>query len=141
MELEVILKNKSIKLTKTRICILSIISSCEKAISADFIFAECKNKGIDIDLSTVYRNLDIFNEKDILEKFDLGNGKYNYKIKEDCHKDILECIQCHKIIEIDCPMSQVEEVIKNKTGYTLVEHEFKAICKECMLKNKKINHF
>jgi Fe2+ or Zn2+ uptake regulation protein len=138
---ETCLKEKSIKVTKGRIAILSIIYNSMQAITAEYIYEESVKNGSNVDLSTVYRSLDLFVSKGIIDKFDLGDGKYSYKIKEYKHKHKIECSYCHKKVEIECPMISVEEIIKNKTGFVLLEHELKmkAICEECSKKMKN-NH-
>ena len=130
------LREKKIKITRGRVVILAIIYNSVQAITADYIYEKSANQGNNIDLSTVYRSLELFASKDIVDKFDLGDGKYNYKIKEYKHKHKIECSYCHKRVEIDCPMIPVEELIKNKTGFVLLEHELKmkAICHECLVK-------
>lgn len=141
MEYELLLRKKNIKVTKGRILILQILYDSKEAISANTIYQNCKAADNYINLSTVYRSLELFEQNDIIEKFDLGNGEYNYIIKEHTHKHILECSLCKKKVEIDCPMLQVEELIKNKTGFVLLEHELKvkAVCEECRkaAENKK----
>ena len=142
MDYEAFLKERKIKVTRGRIIILEIIDNSSQAISADNIYEQCKEKGHNVDLSTVYRSLDLFEQKDIIEKFNLGDGKYNYKFKEHKHKHVIECSLCHKEVEIDCPMVPVEELIKNKTGFVLIEHELKmkAVCEECMKHSKEKNN-
>ncbi len=136
MNVNELLKDKGIKITKARVVIYNIISDSDNGISADYIFNKCIEQGLNINLSTVYRNLDMFEEKAIVEKFDLGEGKYNYVLKKHSHKHILECSLCHKEIELQCPMQQIEELVKSKTGFTLIEHELimKGICDECKKK-------
>lgn len=133
MEYELLLRKKNIKVTKGRITILKVIANSSEAVSASTIYQQCKNTENYINLSTVYRSLELFEQNGIIEKFDLGNGEYEYKLKEYTHKHILECSLCKKKVEIDCPMPQIEELIKNKTGFVLLEHELKlkAICEEC----------
>jgi Fe2+ or Zn2+ uptake regulation protein len=133
MELEVYLKKCNIKVTRGRLNILHILLNNEDAVSVDYIYEECKKRGLSIDLSTVYRTMEILESKNIVDKFNLGEGKYNYKIKKEVHKHTLECSLCHKEVEIDCPMVQIEQLIKNKTGFTLMEHELKikGICEDC----------
>ena len=127
------LKEQKMKVTKGRIAIIDILMDSEKAITVEYIFESCKGNGKFIDLSTVYRTLDTLESKDLVNKFDLGHGEYNYLLKEKAHKHIIECSCCHKEQEIDCPMVQVEELIKNKTGYSTMQHELriKGICEEC----------
>lgn len=138
MKILELFKSKKIKITKARIEIYNIISSSENGISADFIYTKCIEAEININLSTVYRCLDLFEEKDIIEKFDLGQGKYSYAIKKHDHKHVLECDICHKEVELQCPMQQIEEMVKNRTGFTLTEHQLfmKGVCNECKGKKK-----
>ncbi|NMM65055.1 transcriptional repressor [Clostridium sp. P21] len=138
MEIDHCLRQHGIKVTKARINILDILRKNDRALSAEFIFDECKQREINIDLSTVYRSLELFEKKDIIRKFDLGCGKYNYVIKQEDHKHILQCKVCHKKVEIDCPMQQIREMIKNTTGFTAVDEELninlEGICNECKKK-------
>lgn len=133
-----LLVDKGIKATQARVVIYNIINDNDAGITADYIHSLCLQKNININLSTVYRSLEIFEEKQLIEKFDLGEGKYNYAIKKHDHKHVLECSLCHKQIELQCPMLQIEEIVKNKTGFTLTEHELvmKGICKQCNKKNR-----
>lgn len=133
MNLEAYLRKCNIKITKGRLNILHILLNNEDAVSVDYIYEQLRKNGLSTDLSTVYRTMDVLESKNIVDKLDLGDGKYNYKIKKEVHKHTLQCSLCHKEIEIDCPMVQIEQIIKNKTGFTLMEHELKikGICEEC----------
>lgn len=127
------LKENNIKVTNARKSILEIIICSKDAINANLIYALLKKENIKIDLSTVYRTLDLLEGKKILNKFDLGNNMYNYTINNNSHKHVIECDLCHKKMVIDCPIPQIEEQIKAKTGITLTESRvyLKGICKEC----------
>ena len=127
------LKENNIKVTEARKSILEIILCSKEAINANLIYAQLKENHMKIDLSTVYRTLDLLESKEILNKFDLGNNMYNYSINKNAHKHIIECDLCHKEMVIDCPIPQIEEQIKAKTGITLTESHvyLKGICKEC----------
>ncbi|MGE5628287.1 MAG: Fur family transcriptional regulator [Solirubrobacterales bacterium] len=127
------LKSFGVKITKPRLMILNILEDASSSIDAETISSICREKNFDIDFSTVYRNLELFESKDLVEKFDLGNGKYSYILKKEHHKHTLLCKLCHKEVEIDCPMQQVEEIIKNRTGFSSIEHQLKieGICEEC----------
>lgn len=133
MESESLLRNNNIKITKGRLNILNILLESEDAVTVEYVYEHCIKKGLSIDLSTVYRTMDILENKNIVEKLNLGEDKFSYMIKKEKHKHILECCLCHKEVEIDCPMLQIEEIIKNKTGFTLTEHDLKikGICDEC----------
>lgn len=133
------LRNLDIKVTKPRITIYDILRKENKGLSAEEIFNLCKKEDLYINLSTVYRTLDLFESKNIVRKYDLGDNKYSYSFNEDDHHHILECEYCHKKIDLDCPMRQIEDIISNDTGFKLTEHklELKGICKECLKKEKE----
>ncbi len=135
LEIKDCLKQYGIKATKGRINILDILCNNDGSISAEFIFEQCKHRKINIDLSTVYRSLELFEKKHIIRKFDLGQGKYNYMLKEEGHKHTLQCKLCHKKVEIDCPMQQIREIIKNSTGFASIDEELntnlQGICEDC----------
>ena len=98
----------------------------------------CKEKNITLDFSTVYRTLDLFEGRGIVEKFDLGNSKYSYVLKREAHKHLLHCKLCSKAVEIECPMQQIEELIKSRTGFSSIEHELRieGICEDCKSRSK-----
>jgi Fur family transcriptional regulator, ferric uptake regulator len=127
------LRGKKIKATKARIYIMGILLNSEIALSADYIYEKCLSDNISVDLSTVYRTLELLDEKGITEKFDLGDGRYNFIIKKEGHMHKIECSMCHKKLEIECPMNQIDELIRNKTGFTPMEHQLfiKGICEDC----------
>lgn len=133
MKVEDILKEKSIKVTKGRISILNILIKSEIALSAEEIYNTSKKLSVNINLSTVYRALEVFDEKKIVDKFILDNGVFMYKIKNDEHKHYLECDVCHKEVEVPCPMKQLETIVERDTGFTLTEHNLvlKGICNSC----------
>jgi Fe2+ or Zn2+ uptake regulation protein len=127
------LKENNIKITKARKNILEIILCSKEAINAKLIYALLEKDDMKIDLSTVYRTLELLESKRILNKFDLGNNMYNYSLNTNGHKHTIKCELCHKELVIDCPIPQIEEQIKAKTGITLTESHvyLKGICKEC----------
>lgn len=132
-----LLKLNNIKITKARLFILNLLNEEDDGLSADDILKKLNEKGNDFDLSTIYRNLEKFSEMEITEKLNLGENRYIFKLNKDKHKHVLKCSECSKEIEIDCPLSQVKEYIKNKTGFVMSEHDFviEGICKNC--KDKK----
>ena len=138
MEVKEIFKANGVKVTKARLLIYDLLKESDRSVTADYIYSKCK----EINLSTVYRTLEVFLEKDLVDKFELGDGKSSYKLKNrNIHKHILECDLCHKEIEVPCPMQQIEELLRNQTGFKVKEHNLtlKGICEEC-INNFKIEY-
>lgn len=134
-----LLKRYGLKITKGRVAILSVLSRTNKSIGADAIFEECRNNGVDINLSTVYRALELFVEKGIVDKFALKEGMCSYKLKGEEHKHLLKCNVCQKEVQVPCPMRQIEEIVQNETGFTLTKHNLvmTGVCEECSKHTKK----
>ncbi|MGL4571155.1 MAG: Fur family transcriptional regulator [Clostridium sp.] len=134
-----ILKDKGIKVTKARLEILTILKESKESISADKIFDICREENININLSTVYRTLEAFLEKNIVDKFILEDGVAIYRPHKVNHKHLLECDICHKEVELTCPMIQIEEIISRQTGFTLTEHnlQMKGVCDKCKKTSQK----
>lgn len=136
MEPKEILKENGIKITKGRIEILNILKNSENSLSAEKIYQIYRDNNININLSTIYRTLELFEEKEITEKITLNVGVFSYKLKVETHRHHLECDICHKEVEIPCPMLQIEEMVQNSTGFTLTDHDLvmKGVCKDCKKK-------
>ena len=136
MEPKEVLKEKEIKITKGRIEILNILKNSENSLSAEKIHQIYRCSDININLSTIYRTLELFEEKEITEKITLNDGVFSYKLKGNTHRHHLECDICHKEVEIPCPMLQIQEMVQNSTGFTLTDHDLvmKGVCKECKKK-------
>lgn len=139
MNIENILRQKNLRITKQRKLILETLLGFPNPLSAEEIFNLIKDE-IRLDLSTVYRNLNTLEENEILLKTtDLDSISY-YQINNDKHKHFITCTSCHKkfIIE-NCPVHSLEEKIEDETGFILTGHnfEFTGICPDCQRKEKE----
>lgn len=137
MEIEELFRKNGIKTTNSRKIICDILKKSDKPLNAEEIFIKCKQNYGKVDLSTVYRTLELFEGIGLVERMNLGDDKFSYIMKKDEHKHMLECKICHKEIEIDCPAIQVKEMLKNQTGFTfedcdsLLKDKIEGVCKEC----------
>lgn len=137
MKHEQILKDKGLKITKQRKLILEAIEKAHHPISADELFEDIKGKGLD--LSTVYRNLNILEEKNVLLKTTNLDSINYYQLNTDEHKHFITCSICHSKYTIEnCPVHELEEQIESETGFIIQGHnfEFTGICPNCQSKVK-----
>lgn len=136
MKLNDLLKDKNLRITKQRKLILDFIEKKDKPVSSQDIYDEI-NGEINIDLSTVYRNLNTLEEKDILLKTADIDGISYYQIKKDDHKHFISCSSCgRKFIIENCPVHELEDQIIKETGFKIEGHnfEFYGICPDCQEK-------
>lgn len=118
-----ILKENDLKITKQRIELLNMINILDEDATIKNISAKLK-----IDISTIYRIIDIFLEKNIIEKNINYENKIYYKIKEN-HKHYIKCIKCHKKIEIEfCPIEKFDD-----NRFKIINHkvEIEGVCSNC----------
>lgn len=138
MDLKKILRDQGLKATKPRLAILGILEESERGMDAEEIHRLASGEE-PLNLSTVYRTLDALVERNIIEKYDLGESKYNFLFRKDRHHHFITCQQCHKTVEMDCPIAKLEELISKETGFAIVDHhlELKGFCHDCQEKQGK----
>lgn len=127
-------KQKGIKLTRQRKEIYNIVKANPSTIKEIL-----KKKTNDVDVSTLYRIIDLFIAKEIFIKNVDKKGNVYYTVNED-HVHYVNCIKCNKKVKINfCPIDEIADHIKEDVGYTLVSHNmmFDGICPSCMEKEKK----
>ena len=113
-----------------------LLKASRQPITADEIYNIAVGKlEKPINISTVYRILEVFIEKGLVLKSQINiSGKALYEINHKEHRHHLICIKCNKIIPIrGCPLGEYEQQLETKTGYKIIEHnlEIKGICPEC----------
>jgi len=132
-----ILKNEGLKNTKHRSSIINMIEKSEQPLTAEQIFLELKENNSSINLSTVYRILNVLTDKHILNKSDYEDKTlFEKNVNEHSHHFI--CSGCKKMFKISgCPLEGYEKTIHDKLGFDITGHklELYGLCKDC-----KINH-
>lgn len=127
--------NAGLKNTKYRVDVIELLSKTDGLLSAQEIHKRLIKKGRNINLSTVYRALDVLEENQIINRVTLENEKQAlYEYSKDKHHHFMICNNCNKITPIYyCPMEEYENQIRKTTGFNVTGHNviFYGICKEC----------
>ncbi len=138
--MEDILLKKGLKQTKSRLLILDILDKADKPLTAEEIYRLIQNEEDSINLSTVYRTLEVFLNKNIVQIPLMKDGnKASYILNRDEHHHYLVCDKCHKMIKIDfCPFAEFEKQIEQLTSFTILKHKLElfGICPNCQGKTK-----
>jgi len=119
-----------LKNTPPRLAIFSVLKMQQRPLNVLEILELVKNKA---DLATIYRTLEIFFDKGLINKVEFGEGKYRYELKRADHHHLI-CSNCEKIEDIsDGFMEDFEKEIKSKKGFLVKSHslEFFGLCKNC----------
>jgi len=134
-DFKAILKEKGLKVTKHRCSILEIMSTANAPLTVDDIYLNLKKENISINLSSVYKILDILVSSLLISKcsFD-DNAKTLYEINDFKHKHHLICNSCRRIFPIiNCPLSAYEKQLQTSMDFEITNHklEIYGYCKDC----------
>ncbi len=126
--LDEIFKSKGLKLTNSRKEIYNIIKDNNELSTIKNIIKKCSN----INTVTVYRIIDTFLEKGLIDKKISIDNEVFYEIKPIDHSHYISCLKCHKKEKIeDKYIIEFEEKIAK--DYNIIHHdiEFVGICSKC----------
>lgn len=124
---------EGIKRTKQRDAVVRILEAAETPLSAMEIYARIEKSGEPVWLSTVYRTLELFTEKEFVHKTAvLDDDMAYYELNMHGHRHYAVCVGCHKIVPIaGCPISDYKPDLKG--SFRVVGHrvEMYGYCKDC----------
>lgn len=118
------------RMTKNRNEILDILKTTNKPLSAeDITTLLSKTK---IDLSTIYRTLEYFDNNDLLLKFHFNNKAYYFLDTKDHHHYFI-CTNCLAMHKIDCNLHETLNDLENKRKFRVTNHEITiyGLCNLC----------
>ena len=114
------LSEQGYRLTPQRMLVLSAIANSDHHISAEEIYAQVVAKYPYVNISTVYRTLDLLKRLDMVTETDLGGGRVRYHPVDKGHHHHLVCQECGAIIDLD------ESVLSSLQNQLLREYKFSA---------------
>ena len=100
------LQERGFRLTPQRIMVLEAVESSEDHISAEEIHAKAKARYPYLNISTVYRTLELLKEQGLVAESDLGGGRLVYHPEGKAHHHHLVCKKCGKVTDIDASVFQ-----------------------------------
>lgn len=131
-EAKLILQNKGYKLTERRQEILEFFANTNRYKTAKDLHLHMQGIYEGISYDTVYRNLHLFNDLNILESTELDAEKLFRMKCSDQHHHHFICKTCGDIKKLDlCPMTDISNLL---SGYQVDDHKFEVygLCPECI---------
>ena len=123
-----------VKKTKQRQAILTVIQNAAKPLSAREIYNMVKVQHPSIALTTIYRNLDLLTEQQVVSKLRVRDNEYSYILNAKEHRHYLVCLSCHKTVSVKkCLFDVFAAKVAADTGYEIVAHDFQlyGYCRNC----------
>jgi len=122
------------RLTPQRLMILSAVAGADSHISAEEIYAQVRARYPHMNISTVYRTLELLKELGLVTETDMGDGRVRYHSIGKGHHHHLVCEKCGKIIDIEESMlSPLWAEIRQKYNFRVnMKHlAFFGLCPKC----------
>jgi len=135
-KLEAVLKDKGYKLTGQRRLIIEVFNESHGHYTAQEVFDLVREKSKSINFSTIYRNLELLSDLEIIDKLQLESGISHYELCGLEHHHHVICKKCGDMQEIDvCPFAGLEEEQLKAIGFKATGHKFEiyGYCSKCSL--------
>jgi len=143
------LKELGYKLTTPREIILDLLNKTSEHLSAEEIYHEVSRICPHIGLATVYRTLELLVRIGLVFKFDFGDGRARYELKEGPEgprpHHHLVCTYCNRVIDYTGSVNEVIELRKRiekglskKYHFKILNHFFRfdGLCEGCQKKKE-----
>ena len=127
------LSRQGYRLTPQRMMILSAIENSDNHISAEEIYAQVVARYPNVNISTVYRTLELLKRLGLVTETDLGEGRVRYHPREKGHHHHLVCQECGAIIDLD------ESLLAPLKSALLREYKFSADLRHLAILGRCVN--
>ena len=115
--------DKGMKMTDQRRVIARVLSEAEDHPDVEEVYRRSTAIDPRISIATVYRTVRLFEEANILERHDFGDGRARYEESLNEHHDHLIDMQSGRVIEFTSPeIEALQREIALRYGYRLVGH-------------------
>ncbi|MFE3326663.1 Fur family transcriptional regulator [Streptomyces sp. NPDC059176] len=130
------LRQRGYRLTPQRQLVLEAVDALEHA-TPDDILVEVRKTASGVNISTVYRTLELLEELGLVSHAHLGHGAPTYHLADRHHHLHLVCRDCADVIEADVEVaSGFTAELHEKFGFTTDMKHFAIFgqCRKCALK-------
>ncbi|HIJ61078.1 MAG TPA: transcriptional repressor [Rhodospirillaceae bacterium] len=115
--------DRGMKMTDQRRVIARVLSEAADHPDVEEVYRRATAIDPNISIATVYRTVRLFEEANILERHDFGDGRARYEEAPDSHHDHLIDVQSGRVIEFQNPeIEALQREIARRYGYRLVGH-------------------
>lgn len=131
-EIMMLMSEKGLRVTEQRRTLAKIFVEHDGYLTPKEVYEQMGRFYTGLSFDTVYRNLRLLHEMNVLEQFVFENEmKFKVRCGEDDHHHHLICMDCEKTVPlVYCPMDHIPGVPQD---FDIVKHKFEVYgyCKEC----------
>ena len=114
---------KGLKMTEQRRVIARVLSEATDHPDAAEVYRRASELDPRISMATVYRTIRLFEDCNVLERLNFGDGRVRYEEASREHHDHLIDVKSGKIIEFqNTEIERLQREVAREFGYELVDH-------------------
>jgi Fur family ferric uptake transcriptional regulator len=103
--------------------IARVLSEADDHPAVEQVYQRASKIDQRISLATVYRTVRLFEQANILERHDFGDGRARYEEAQVEHHDHLIDVTSGKVIEFaDADIERLQSEVARRLGFELVDH-------------------
>jgi len=127
-----------LRMTNQREMILRELKKSKGHLTADELYERVKKFMPRISLATVYRNLEILSDVNMINKLEISGRQKRFDSELEDH-DHIYCVECHRIENLDIGANEVNLSMEEAHGYTVTGRrlEVTGVCPRCQKKIEK----
>lgn len=121
--LELLCIEKGLKMTEQRRVISRVLSDSTDHPDVEQVYRRAVELDPNISIATVYRTMRLFEEANVIERLDFGDGRARYEEARDEHHHHLIDVQTGEVVEFSSEeLEQIKEKIAHSLGFQLIGH-------------------
>jgi Fur family ferric uptake transcriptional regulator len=110
-------------MTEQRRVIAQVLSDSEDHPDVEMVYQRASKVDPKISIATVYRTVKLFEEANILDRHDFGDGRARYEERPEEHHDHLIDVNSGQVIEFtNEEIERLQDAVARELGYRLVGH-------------------
>ena len=121
--LEQVCVDKGLKMTDQRRVISRVLSEATDHPDVEQVYHRAQRLDPRISIATVYRTMKLFEEANVIERLDFGDGRARYEENREEHHHHLIDLHTGEVIEFtNDEIERLKQRIADELGYELVGH-------------------
>ena len=126
--LERLCAKKGLKMTEQRRIIARALSESDDHPDVELLYQRAIKIDPKISIATVYRTVKLFEEANILDRHDFGDGRARYEERPEEHHDHLIDMNSGEVIEFtNEEIERLQEAVARSLGYRLIGHRLELL--------------
>jgi Fur family ferric uptake transcriptional regulator len=137
-ELRSALKQQGLRMTPQRQLILEVVASMRGHISVDEVYRQVAARFSDVNITTVYRTLEVLEDRGFVRHTHFHEGRSQYERTDEPPHQHLVCRACGHDQEMDMSVLEpLAEDLRQRYGFTadLSHTAIVGVCRACSARN------